>query len=383
MNDQTPVTDLSRRARDWAERRHPTEGSPDWFAAKYILDTVPVPTMTLADEIREEGAGRPPGAVKRVNALADRAEAVEKENKTLAARVEGVEDEAAEMREAECDLRDRNAEWRQDARRFRQERDEARAEVEEVKGYLSEAYQQRDVKDAEVERLMQEREQQEKALVEHGRLLSEARAERDRARTDCIKEKTRNRNLESDYQDVHAEVERLTRESAARLDQINALEGKVDRMLAVGSTYPADTLPDPADVPEGEAWIVEVEGEEEHLLGLRNGGEPHAWETFSFTTRGSGGWCADTAVTLVARLSPDTRRVIDKPEDLVKLPSVSVILDGASRVCEKSDSGRWLRLDGLYLTAAEVIESRGPVTVIYEPMSDSGDGRTPDCPTQG
>lgn len=68
------------------------------------------PPATLADEIREEGAGRPPGAVKRVNALADRVEAIEKENRDMERELNnawGERDEAQhELDEAQADLRD-------------------------------------------------------------------------------------------------------------------------------------------------------------------------------------------------------------------------------------------------------------------------------------
>ncbi|MGP5931755.1 hypothetical protein, partial [Corynebacterium glyciniphilum] len=43
---------------------------------------------------------------------------------------------------------------------------------------------------------------------------------------------------------LHTEVERLTGESAARFDHIEVLEKRVERMVATGSTYPSDALPD-------------------------------------------------------------------------------------------------------------------------------------------
>ncbi|WP_145941737.1 hypothetical protein [Corynebacterium glyciniphilum] len=177
---------------------------------------------------------------------------------------------------------------------------------------------------------------------------------------------------------LDAEVKRLTAlnaENDTRIqeqsreigDHIAALNG-LTRGRTSKESLPV-ALPDPADVPMGEAWIVEVEGEEERLLGLRNCGEPHAWETFTLSTRGSGGWCADTAVTLVSRLVPDVRRVIDRPEVLDKLPVEAVVLSVNTRYAlQHGDDG-----DGWYGTAstrkassAEVL-ARGPVIVLWEP----------------
>ncbi|MGP9758875.1 hypothetical protein [Corynebacterium sp. AOP12-C2-36] len=133
MPDQTPVTDDDRRtAYEWAASLDPDMRcwtDRERAAARVILATVPAPPATLADEIREEGAGRPPGAVKRVNALADRVETVEK------ARDKAQQDAVDAWEHAAQTDRDHvrvMGLWEQDYARVAKERDEARAEVERL-----------------------------------------------------------------------------------------------------------------------------------------------------------------------------------------------------------------------------------------------------------
>ncbi|MGP9611406.1 hypothetical protein ACT3TD_13760 [Corynebacterium sp. AOP36-E1-14] len=276
MPDQTPVTDDDRRTayeraasldpdmRCWTDRER--------AAARVILATVPAPPATLADEIREEGAGRPPGAVKRVNALADRVEAVEKENRAALNHAYDERDEALV------------------------ERDEARTKVEEVEGHLSKSWRQRDAKDVELERLSREREQQEKALVEHGRLLAEARAAFDEV-------ENRNLNLEADLRESHAEVERLTASLNRQCTTVTPSVHNTD-----GLTVSSDALPDPADVPTNEPW--EVVGPNGPAIGYRDGHEDLPWSV----VHKDGNGCDDLSdgrVTLVARL---VRRLVGPVE---------------------------------------------------------------------
>lgn len=204
MTDQTPVTDDDREAHDWADTVGNQKGWSDRIHAvvRAIRAHVPAPPATLADEIREadwNGLGDQIIAGR----FADRVEAVEKE------------------------------------------RDEARTKVEEVEGHLSKSWRQRDAKDVELERLSREREQQEKALVEHGRLLAEARAAFDEV-------ENRNLNLEADLRESHAEVERLTASLNRQCTTVTPSVHNTD-----GLTVSSDALPDPADVPDGEA----LEGE--------------------------------------------------------------------------------------------------------------------------
>ncbi|MGP9720128.1 hypothetical protein [Corynebacterium sp. AOP40-4SA-5] len=112
MPDQTPVTIDDRNAHAWADRilDPSTVTTPDELpAARAIRAHVPAPPATLADELRYRATllynGDPDGdSAAVISALADRVEAVEKE-------------------------RDEHV---RDYRVVRNQRDEARAEVERL-----------------------------------------------------------------------------------------------------------------------------------------------------------------------------------------------------------------------------------------------------------
>lgn len=229
MPEQTPVTDDDRSAAyEWAASLDPDMRcwtDRERAAARVILATVPAhvpaPPATLADELRTASWGDIP-------ALADRVEAVEKE------------------------------------------RDEARTKVEEVEGHLSKSWRQRDAKDVELERLSREREQQEKALVEHGRLLAEARAE----------------------------VERLTVSLNRQCTTVTPSVHNTDALTASN-----DTLPDPADVPLGSAYQVSapVWGTARTLTGVKTGTD--RWVVYS--PSGETGTRHNSEIELRARLVPE------------------------------------------------------------------------------
>lgn len=321
QENDIPVTDDDRKAREWADG-HSLEVHGPWAPiARAIRAHVPAPPATLADELRTASWGDIP-------ALADRVEAVEKENRAALNHAYDERDEALV------------------------ERDEARTKVEEVEGHLSKSWRQRDAKDVELERLSREREQQEKALVEHGRLLAEARAAFDEV-------ENRNLNLEADLRESHAEVERLTAERDGAREEIAWLRN------GPGHTEVATDLPDPADVKPGEAWLVECFGEKRNAVKGKGASAP--WNNVS-----AGGLlsCAINAdVILVARLVPDTRRVIDRPEDLDKFPEGSIAID------KHGEPWRHRQMDWVgenYRRDDEnLLEVEGPVTVIYTPEEES------------
>ncbi|MGP9622552.1 hypothetical protein ACT3S7_06175 [Corynebacterium sp. AOP34-AQ2-28] len=237
MPDQTPVTD-DRIAHQW-ESKHRNDGNVGLAAvARAIRAHVPAPPATLAAELRYRATllynGDPDGdSAAVINALADRVEAVEK------ARDKAQQDAVAAWEHAAQTDREhvRIMELReQDYVRVASERDEARTKVEEVEGHLSKSWRQRDAKDVELERLSREREQQEKALVEHGRLLAEARAAFDEV-------ENRNLNLEADLRESHAEVERLTVSLNRQCTTVTPSVHNTDVLTASN-----DTLPDPAEV---------------------------------------------------------------------------------------------------------------------------------------
>jgi hypothetical protein len=165
--------------------------------------------------------------------------------------------------------------------------------------------------------------------------------------------------------DKSAEVERLTRESAARLDQINALESKVGRMLATGSTYPADTLPDPADVPGYVPYdIYYGDTGKDHTVGIRTRG---GWRCIGDNI---GVRVTDDNIVSLTRLVPDVRRMIDTVDELDALPVGSIVLDQRGCPWRCAKGGYWM-FGASSHKADYVVQLYGPVTVIHEPMVDS------------
>ncbi|MGO1992983.1 MAG: hypothetical protein ACTH2Y_14245 [Corynebacterium sp.] len=225
MPDQTPVTiDDRRKAHEWArmaaDNNHDPHNVPWRVAARLFLDHVPAPPKTLAGELRELNKGDIPlGALLE---LADRVEAVEKENRAALNHAYDERDEALV------------------------ERDEARTKVEEVEGHLSKSWRQRDAKDVELERLSREREQQEKALVEHGRLLAEARAAFDEV-------ENRNLNLEADL-DLIAAAPELAQTIAGM-----EWQWSVERLTEDGSRWLIDR-PWTCDRELAETWLRKYDG---------------------------------------------------------------------------------------------------------------------------
>lgn len=382
MPDQTPVTDDDIKIMyDWADRYPGSE------LDRVVRNTFPrpAPPMTLADEIREEGAGRPPGAVKRINALADRVEAVEKElneaRALLATRVDAsrLDEARAEVEQWQSNTGQANL----DLAKAQRERDDAREKLADKLDEVAQLH-------AEVERLSRDREDQEKALTEHGRLLSEARANE---ASDSMQQQAKawsyiiehpvfdgalgqgpGNGLENALHrldSVRAEVERLT-----------AVEAEYDRLYGVCDEdhYPVTFTPDPptpstsralpdtADVPESEPYLVTFEGGQ--WIGLRNdpADEDEPWH-LTHLTRTFDEWVSDKEVELVARLVPDTRRVIDKAEDLDKLPVGSVVLDEDDEVIKpwtKNARGAWGSWPESFGIGPVSLLSEGPVTVIHE-----------------
>lgn len=335
QTDQTPVTDDDlRKAHEWArmaaDNNHDPHNAPWRVAARLFLDHVPAPPKTLAGELRELNKGDIPlGALLE---LADRVEAVEKENRAALNHAYDERDEALV------------------------ERDEARTKVEEVEGHLSKSWRQRDAKDVELERLSREREQQEKALVEHGRLLAEARAAFDEV-------ENRNLNLEADLRESHAEVERLTASLNRQCTTVTPSVHNTD-VLTVSS----DTLPDPADVKPGEPWLIRV-GEREAVANRDGTSDWWTWSVSFF----EGAPCSakDAEVTLVSRLVPDVRRVIDRPEDLDKLPVGSIVIDMQGDAWQVNEGAQWNPAMYSQQTDKEnsqsMVAGHLTVTVIHEP----------------
>lgn len=217
MPDQTPVTDDDRMAHEWAADSSPSWGPLARAAARSIKAHVPAPPAALADELRSaagEVAGLAIGvqfftqnkdkAYRRLNALADRAEAV------VADRDDAVSD------------RDEALAW---VATLTRERDEAREKL------------------------------------------------------------------------------------ADKLDEVAQLNTEVERLTATFKEPLKEPghLPDPADVPQGDPYLLTWEGNQ--WFGLRNDpvdvDEP--WQVVALNS-GVTEWVGDKSVTLVSRLVPEEEK---------------------------------------------------------------------------
>lgn len=332
MTDNAVTDDDRRNARLWAEKVDPPHTNPGYSgtpsdihnAARVILATVPAP-KTIAEELLnpdsyDEDTDGPYVVFDqaRMMRIVKRAEAVERDNISVNAALRTV---TAERNEARNEIADLTAE----REKARDERDKACAAEKKAK-----------------------RSHAEFLYYSAGQFDPKLAAERD---------------------DHGEEVKRLRTELEKARAEAERLKDRVDYLK--NGDWLSDDPTDPADVPKGEPYLVGVEGEDNRLLGLRNSGEPHPWETFSLATLGSGGWCSDTDITLVARLVPDVRRVIDKAEDLDKLPVGSVVLDEDGFPIYKMTRPFWRSYqEAPELNAAAVINTYGPVTVVYEPEED-------------
>ncbi|MEY8565176.1 hypothetical protein AALF15_01210 [Corynebacteriaceae bacterium 7-707] len=198
-------------------------------------------------------------------------------------------------------------------------------------------------------------------LRERDQVIEDYRAERDEFQNEMISSERKQATLE-------AEVERRTRE---RLDRNPETKARVEDALAhperaEAVTVKTPTLPDPADVPKGEVWEAFIWYDDDvcrrgtaiksaggDWVVVRDDGSRNTFRTNEY-------------VELISRLVPDTRRVIDTAEDLAALPEWSVVIDQDGEAWQKSPSGYWV-CGTLVKTAAELIDRRGPVTILHAP----------------
>lgn len=378
-DDRTLDDDTPRAVHEWAKgrRKKIREGCAMPRQILHLLDAIetyvphPAPPATLAEELREWGA-RPLGGLNwtRFHDLADRVEA-EAKRKDLHA--DNQRKELARLNTRVKSLADLYSQAETSLGDVASERDEARAEVEllaaQIDRLIAEAGNAREAYTGQGEALKRAHKEHASSLREIRKLeqaLADSRAECE-AVGDLMREKdTRISNQRQELARLNTEVERLTATFKEPLKE-------------------PGHLPDLADVPDGEAWAVNVNGQ--RRIGIRSDGAGIGYGTAWATSPApmNRWWVSDEEVTLVSCLVPDTRRVIDRPEDLDKLPVRSVVLVKNYSAWQKELNGRWSYCL-LNRQADNLIMLYGPVTVIYEPMSDSadsGDGRTPDCPTQG
>lgn len=206
---------------------------------------------------------------------------------------------------------------------------------------------------------------------------------------------TRAEQMEHDLTEARAEVERLTEEveewqrkaGLAKLDlaveqrKMKRLAADVPRPMPPGDipgtalpihrtrrSNPKETLassfPDPADVPSGEPWIVEVDGE--HRTAVRGATYHRPWNTFKES--GSVTFAKDHEITLVSRFVP-APRVITDPDELDKLAEGTIIL-GTGRLADLYRKHRdrvWMDMSVNLLSSQRVIRLEKSVAVLWEP----------------
>lgn len=169
---------------------------------------------------------------------------------------------------------------------------------------------------------------------------------------------TRADRVERDLAEARAEVERLTAELET---ETVALEENVaaDQQANTQGTL-SGALPNPADVPEGQAWIVEYHGDD--LPALRRLDHPGDW--YLVRKNGTGGHVRSQDITLVSRLVPAPRQITTR-EELDGLPRRTVIRDKDGVVCERTSLGEvWYSPES---TTDQTHYITFPATVLWTP----------------
>lgn len=337
----TDMTDQDRRnARLWAEKVDPPQTNPGYSgttsdiynAARVILATVPAPPKSLADELRRFGSQCLCKADEEdLSALADRVESVEKEfDLSQESLAETLDREDIAIRE----------------------RDEARADLATVTRQRDEARQRNDD-------LMLGCEGRDAA--EWMTLCDEARADAgDKEReaqylSRMVSELTsRNATLALQRDEARAENEKLR-----RTDNYKEFWDKFLTMQK-GKESNAETL-DPADVQPGEAWLVEVGGERRNAM--KDNSLSIEWNTVNADGRPVVEDNED--VTLIARLVPDTRHVIYRPDELDRLAEGTIVRHALTHYAYQKIGQRWYT-PGIAAPSNHE-DGIGPVTVLWEP----------------
>lgn len=303
----TDITDEDRRAaRVWAKNWQGDQDDDTSAAARIILATVEAPPLSedLAHVTKHWETWPTEAITDGLTAATDRAKQMEHD--LAEARAEAIlwEGKYEDVRESEQSLHIDLA--------------DADAEVDHLKRDLTEAYKTRDSRCDEVDRL-------------------------------------------------RAEVERLT-DVNETLRRTNNFKGFRERLADVqkqladvqkGAESNAESL-DPADVPAGEAWLVEFYGEKRNAV--KDGDDSTPWNTV--TAGGLFSYVRNDDVTLIARLVPAPRD-ITSPDELDKLAPTSIFRDGRGWPGVITDQGEIMRMNRVTLDSTELLRL-GPATVLWE-----------------
>ena len=174
--------------------------------------------------------------------------------------------------------------------------------------------------------------------------------------------------IEPGYRAILDEIiqraEQIEEERDQALESVEGLRGEVrgwneawNRFTAERDTRPATTIPDPADVPEGQAWVVSIDDMEETAGFKASGFGWICYRELGGTTKA----IPSDRITLVSRLVP-APRVITNPDELDTLADGSVVHTRNGDLWKKDSDGMWT-----YLRPEDAITQRlGPVTVLWE-----------------
>lgn len=165
-------------------------------------------------------------------------------------------------------------------------------------------------------------------------------------------------DLTSERDTALAEAERLTAErdaaSVAREENVAA-----DQQANTQETL-SGSLPDPADVPEGQAWAVSIDDMEETAGFKASGFGWICYRELGGTTKA----IPSDRITLVSRLVPAPRQITTR-EILDEAPRRMVIRDKDGVVCERASLG-----DGWYSPESTTDQTdyiKYPATVLWTP----------------
>lgn len=160
---------------------------------------------------------------------------------------------------------------------------------------------------------------------------------------------------EAERDAAQAEVEQLTALTAPSVHHTEPVTTSSDDRVT--------TLPDPADVPEGEPWLMEG-----GWFGVRvRTGDVFEWKVINART-GEQDAYQGAAIGLVSRLVPDTRRTVTTSDELDKLPRLTIVTDSGGDAWQRRPGG-WGPAHCAYSPKGSdnLMADYGPMTVVYTP----------------
>ena len=199
-----------------------------------------------------------------------------------------------------------------------------------------------------VEQVEQERDQAKKIAELNLNTAAEMKIQRDNLRAEVERltaERDREKNISKGWMEAH---QKLAEHHAETLE------------CAVQKDAESSDLPDPADVPEGQAWVVSIDDMEETAGFKASGFGWICYRELGGTTKA----IPSDRITLVSRLVPAPRQITTR-EILDEAPRRTVIRDKDGVVCERASLG-----DGWYSPESTTDQTdyiKYPATVLWTP----------------